>query len=98
MQSRLLSNIQQKLIGSMASLEAYSQRLPILMDRKMQAEHHRLQLMEEKLKALDPTLLLSRGYSITLHNGRAVKDASTLSPGDELETRLSQGTIHSVVK
>jgi exodeoxyribonuclease VII large subunit len=98
LQSRLLSNIQQKLIGSRAGLEAYSQRLPILMDRKMQAEHHRLQLMEEKLKALDPTLLLSRGYSITLHNGHAVKDASTLSPGDELETRLSQGTIHSVVK
>ena len=98
LQSRLLSNIQQKLIGSKAGLEAYSHRLPILMDRKMQAEHHRLQLMEEKLKALDPTLLLSRGYSITLHNGHAVKDASTLSPGDELETRLSQGTIHSIVK
>ena len=98
LQSRLLSNIQQKLIGSRASLEAYSQRLPILMERRLLSERHRLELLEEKVKSLDPALLLSRGYSITLHNGKAVKDASTLSPGDELETRLSQGTIHSLVK
>ena len=98
LQSRLLSNIQQKLIGSRASLEAYSQRLPILMERRLLSERHRLELLEEKAKSLDPALLLSRGYSITLHNGKAVKDASTLSPGDELETRLSQGTIHSLVK
>ena len=98
LQSRLLSNIQQKLIGSRASMEAYSQRLPILMERRLLSERHRLELLEEKAKSLDPALLLSRGYSITLHNGKAVKDASTLSPGDELETRLSQGTIHSLVK
>ena len=98
LQSRLLSNIQQKLIGSRASMEAYSQRLPILMERRLLSERHRLELLEEKVKSLDPALLLSRGYSITLHNGKAVKDASTLSPGDELETRLSQGTIHSLVK
>ncbi len=98
LQSRLLSNIQQKLIGSRASMEAYSQRLPILMERRLLSERHRLELLEEKAKSLDPALLLSRGYSITLHNGKAVKDASTLFPGDELETRLSQGTIHSLVK
>ena len=54
--------------------------------------------MDEKLKALDPTLLLARGYSITMHNGRAVKDASQLPPGAEIETRLAKGTIHSVIK
>ena len=55
-------------------------------------------IQEEKLKALDPTLLLARGYSITMHNGRAVKDASQLPPGAEIETRLAKGTIHSVIK
>ena len=81
-----------------AKIDALQQRLPMLIERRLLAENHRLQLMEEKLKALDPQLLLKRGYSITLHNGRAVKDATPLKAGDEIETRLAQGLIHSIVK
>ena len=81
-----------------AKIDALQQRIPMLLERRLLAENHRLQLMEEKLKALDPQLLLKRGYSITLHNGRAVKDATPLKSGDEIETRLAQGLIHSIVK
>ena len=81
-----------------AKIDALQQRLPMLIERRFLAENHRLQLMEEKLKALDPQLLLKRGYSITLHKGKAVKDATTLKAGDEIETRLAQGLIHSIVK
>ncbi len=80
-----------------AKIDTMSQRIPMLLERRLLAENHRLQLMEEKLKALDPQLLLKRGYSITLHNGRAVKDATALKAGDEIETRLANGAIHSVV-
>ena len=69
----------------------------MLIERRLTSESHRLQLIDEKLKALDPTLLLARGYSITLHNGKAVKDASQLPPGTEIETRLAKGTVHSTV-
>ena len=81
-----------------AKIDALQQRIPMLLERRFLAENHRLQLMEEKLKALDPQLLLKRGYSITLHNGRAVKDATPRKAGDEIETRLAQGLIHSIVK
>ena len=81
-----------------AKIDALQQRIPMLLERRLLAENHRLQLMEEKLKALDPQLLLKHGYSITLHNGRAVKDATTLKAGDEIETHLAQGLIHSIVK
>lgn len=81
-----------------AKIDALFTRLPMLIERRFTSESHRLQLMDEKLKALDPTLLLARGYSITMHNGRAVKDASQLPPGAEIETRLAKGTIHSVIK
>ena len=80
-----------------AKIDTLNQRIPMLLERRLLAENHRLQLMEEKLKALDPQLLLKRGYSITLHNGRAVKDATALKAGDEVETRLANGAIHSVV-
>ena len=81
-----------------AKIDALYTRLPMLIERRFTSERHRLQLMDEKLKALDPTLLLARGYSITMHYGRAVKDASQLPPGAEIETRLAKGTIHSVIK
>ena len=80
-----------------AKIDTLNQRIPMLLERRLLAENHRLQLMEEKLKALDPQLLLKRGYSITLHNGRAVKDATALKAGDEIETRFANGAIHSVV-
>jgi len=90
-------HVQQKILNSQLSIVNLENRLPLLTERRITFEKHRLQLMEEKLKALDPTLLLARGYSITLHNGKAVKDATTLTTGDDIETRLANGTIHSIV-
>ena len=81
-----------------AKIDALQQRIPMLLERRLLAENHRLQLMEEKLKALDPQLLLKRGYSITLHQGKAVKDASQLKEVDEIETVLEKGKLHSIVK
>jgi len=53
--------------------------------------------LEEKAKALNPTLLLRRGYSITLKDGRLVRTPQQLKAGDRIETRLAEGVIHSTV-
>ena len=89
---------QQKILNSQLSIVNIENRLPILLDRRLMTEKHRLQLIEEKAKSLDPTLLLSRGYSITLKDGHVIRDAAVLRSGDEIETRLANGTIHSTVK
>lgn len=81
-----------------SKLDMLEQRMRTSIDRRLTSESHKLELISEKLKALDPTLLLARGYSITMHNGHAVKDASALAPGTEIETRLAKGTIHSIIK
>ena len=81
-----------------ARIENLEARFPLLAERRLTAERHRLQLIEEKLKALDPQLLLKRGYSITLHNGKAVHTPLVLKAGDEIETRLEKGTIKSIIK
>jgi len=81
-----------------SKLDIFEQRMRTSIDRRLTSESHKLELISEKLKALDPTLLLARGYSITMHNGHAVRDASTLPPGTEIETRLAKGTVRSIVK
>ena len=95
--SHLVNHAQQRIINHQLSIANLENHLPLLLDRRLMAEKHRLQLIEEKAKSLDPTLLLKRGYSITLKDGKAVRDASTLHPGDTIETRLANGHIHSTV-
>ena len=80
-----------------ARLDNTEQRIITAVERRMTSEHHRLEMLEEKVKTLDPTLLLKRGYSITLKDGKAVRDPKALQQGDEIETRLANGTIHSTV-
>ncbi|MBO7538917.1 MAG: exodeoxyribonuclease VII large subunit [Prevotella sp.] len=96
--SRLAHHAQQKVVHYQLSVVNLENRLPILLDRRLMTEKHRLQLVEEKAKSLDPTLLLTRGYSITLKDGKSIRDARQLHTGDEIETRLANGTVHSTVK
>ena len=79
-------------------IELLENRLPVAIERRLTNQKHLLESLSIKLQGFDPQLLLSRGYSITLHNGRAVRDPRQLKPGDEIETRVEKGTIHSVVK
>ena len=95
---RILSCIRETVISSLGKINAFETRLPILTDRRLMTEKHRLQLMEEKAKNLDPTLLLQRGYSITTKNGKVVRYVEELQIGDNLETHLANGTVHSIVK
>lgn len=60
-------------------------------------EKHRLDMLEERSKNLDPQVLLRRGYSITFANGKALRDPSQVKPGDKIETRLEKGTITSII-
>ena len=95
--SRMTTAIRQSIITQQSLINALEVKMPIILDRRLMAELHRLQLIEEKTKSLDPALLLKRGYSITLHNGKAVRSPQQLQSGDEIETRLANGTLRSTV-
>lgn len=58
----------------------------------------RLSALSSVLDALSPEATLRRGYSITRLNGRAVRDASSLSEGDQIETAFASGSTISIVK
>ena len=94
---RLLAAIAQRREREQARFPVAEARLTAAKERRLLSEHHRLELLSQRTASLDPALLLQRGYSITLHQGRAVRRAADLLPGDEIETRLSEGTIRSIV-
>ena len=79
-------------------IDTIGNRMPIAIERRLTTQKHLLESLSIKLQGFDPQLLLSRGYSITLKDGRAVRDPKQLKPGDEIETRLEKGIITSIVK
>lgn len=81
-----------------AHLDALNSRLITSVRQFFDRQTHRLDMLGQRAAALDPKLLLSRGYSITIHNGKAVRDKDTLKPRDEIETIFEKGTVKSIVK
>lgn len=63
----------------------------------LERAHRRLELAQGRLAALDPTSILSRGYSILLAaDGRTpLRSVGEVVPGAELVTRLADGRVRS---
>lgn len=85
-------------------METLSAEVSRLRERLQTAAEHQLTLRENalgkaavSLEALSPLKVLSRGYTVTSVNGKAVSDPSVLREGDILETRFANGIVHSAV-
>jgi exodeoxyribonuclease VII large subunit len=63
-------------------------------DRHMQAVLSVIQLQRKLLKSLDPSAILSRGYSITRVNGKVIKSSDEYISGAELMIQLHKGQIN----
>lgn len=78
-------------------METLNQRIASAVLRLIDRHRHTIDILEQRTKSLDPTLLLQRGYSITLVNGHALRSPSAVKPGDIIVTRLADGTVKSTV-
>lgn len=81
-----------------AKIDTLYNQISMILMRNIAEKRHRLEILEEKTRSLDPQVLLKRGYSITLHNGKAVRDPQQLQKGDEIETKIEKGTIKSIIQ
>jgi exodeoxyribonuclease VII large subunit len=53
--------------------------------------------IEAKVSLLNPSNILKRGYSLSLHNGKRIVSVNHIKPGDVVTTRLSDGEFNSKV-
>ena len=56
-----------------------------------------LNLLESKVKLLDPINTLARGYSITRKKGKAITNTDEIQPGESIETILASGSFTGTV-
>ena len=69
--------------------QAIAQRLQ---QAKQQWHQHSVMLQQ-----ISPLATLERGYAITLHQGKVVKDAMSLQAGDVVTTKVANGEFQSTV-
>jgi exodeoxyribonuclease VII large subunit len=79
-------------------LEYRSRRLGTAARGRLDNADSALASRAERLRLLDPRRIMERGWSITrTKDGRAVRSASEVGPGDRLVTQMSDGVITSTV-
>lgn len=81
-----------------SNIEKLQLNITSILQQMLFREKYRLQLISQKVDNMDPHLMLKRGYSITLLDGKILRDASTVVEGQEIETVLEKGKIKSQVK
>ena len=97
-QNSITTAVARRMENEKRRVETLVGQIPVLTALYMQGQRHRLDLFQRSIDAASPEHILSLGYSITRLNGKAVRDASTLTPGDEVQTTVAGGTFTSVIK
>ncbi|WP_347156758.1 exodeoxyribonuclease VII large subunit [Pontibacter chitinilyticus] len=75
----------------------YSDKLTYAVQHQLQHQNHRLKLLEMSIAANNPEKLLLRGYTLTLVNGKIIKSIKETKNGDVIQTKMQDGTLHSMV-
>lgn len=98
LKQRIPSAVYRRIADAKYGLLSAKRDLQMASRQFLSVKKHRLELLQQRLNDALPEKQLARGYSITLKDGKAVKDASLLKEGDRLVTVLHQGRIESEVK
>ena len=94
---RIPSTVYKRIADAKYDLLSAQRNLQMASRQLLSAKKHRLELLQQRLNDALPEKQLACGYSITLKDGKAVKDASLLKEGDKLITMFYQGQVESII-
>lgn len=74
-------------------LQLTEERIKMLTSQRLFSDRQKLTFIEQTIKMAQPDNLLKRGFSITRLNGHAVRSASEVPQGAELQIQTADGMI-----
>lgn len=81
-----------------AQLDLAVARIDVARRHALRRAEDRVELVEARVRAIDPAIALARGWSITrTSDGRVVKSIEELAPGTEITTLVADGTATSTI-
>ncbi len=99
LEQRIISAVRGKASLMQERFSRLVSRLSYAFSAKVQSGLSRIDLAEARISASDPRHLLSKGYAlVTGPDGRILKSASSVVPGDRIGVRFSDGRIDARVE
>jgi exodeoxyribonuclease VII large subunit len=93
-----LSSARPRAAQARTALQHIEHRLGAAARQQIFSSEAKLNRLSAGLKQLDPAAVLGRGYAIAIGaDGRAIRDASTLAPGDALQLSFARGKALTTV-
>ena len=91
------ANSNQLIMEGPQRVTALEHRLMYVAVNYTKVNKNRLIHLEEKVQLMKPENLLKKGYSLTLANGKPIRNTDGLNEGDLIETQLYEGKIASKI-
>lgn len=79
-------------------LQTWRMSLENAFRKRLLSENRKIDGKETAIQLLNPEIMLKKGYTLTLKNGRVVTSKTDLSVGDAIETLFGDGSVKSVVE
>ncbi len=79
-------------------LDQINVRLQSEVQNQFLSSENRVAQLAGKLESLSPLSTLARGYSLTTREGQTLRDTSSLTVGDQVETKLHSGKLISRIE
>ena len=95
--NRIPSAVVRRVSDAKLTLLTTRKDISLAVQTSLSRQRHRLELLQQRLVDVSPEKMLARGYSITLKDGKVVKDAALLNEEDEIITRFYRGEVTSVI-
>ncbi|MCD7942784.1 MAG: exodeoxyribonuclease VII large subunit [Bacteroides intestinalis] len=95
--NRIPSAVVRRVSDAKLALLTTRKDISLAVQTSLSRQRHRLELLQQRLADASPEKILARGYSITLKDGKVVKNAAMLNEEDEIITRLYRGEVASVI-
>lgn len=96
-QARIQDKLKHYLSNEEQKINTFVSQLKLNLDTKIEQEEIRLNHSEKYLSLISPQNIISKGYSVTLKNGKLIRNTNELKKGDQLTTILNDGEITSTV-
>ncbi len=97
LEEKLALLMQQQLIRQEEKINAMEEQLPVLIQNHLKIHNREIQQLAFLIELLDLENTLKRGYSLTSLEGQLVRSVNELKEGDEIATRLSQGSFSATI-
>lgn len=95
---QLKKDLQQQTSRRIEAISRYKQQLEMQTRFYASNKYHHVALMEQRIELLSPESILKKGYSITMKDGKIIRNATQLHSGDKITTKLYDGEVESTVK